>query len=215
MKQALVFAFAVALHRATGDVPRRRSSLGGAARAGPAPALGACVALRGGAEARALAPDRSPLGRFLAAVRAFVASFFDPAFGGAHAGGAAPEARAAAAAAAAGGRRRRGWRCAPLGAARTITVDDLKQMEGGRVTAIATEAELGRAVAAKKLSVVDFWAACGPCVSMKPKFAKLSDRFGNAANFYAVDADARGARGAQAAVPLDDEGAFERACGSS
>ncbi|EGB04150.1 hypothetical protein AURANDRAFT_8948, partial [Aureococcus anophagefferens] len=32
---------------------------------------------------------------------------------------------------------------------------------------------------------------CGPCVSMKPKFAKLSDRFGNAANFYAVDADAR------------------------
>ena len=39
------------------------------------------------------------------------------------------------------------------------TVDDLKQMEGGRVTAIATEAELGRAVAAKKLSVVDFWAA--------------------------------------------------------
>ena len=26
---------------------------------------------------------------------------------------------------------------------------------------------------------------------MKPKFAKLSDRFGNAANFYAVDADAR------------------------
>jgi hypothetical protein len=164
MKQALVFAFAVALHRATGDVPRRRSSLGGAARAGPAPALGACVALRGGAEARALAPDRSPLGRFLAAVRAFVASFFDPAFGGAHAGGAAPEARGAAAgggggAAGGGGGGAAPRARAPRGAARTITVDDLKQMEGGRVTAIATEAELGRAVAAKKLSVVDFWAA--------------------------------------------------------
>ena len=149
------------------------------------------VCLRGGAEAKALKPNRSALGKFLSTLRAFIGSFFDPAFGGAYAKSAPPEERVVSpkAAKAAAGTRSPAVRA--KGGLRTITVDDLKQMEGGSVTAVKTDAELSRFVAASKLSVVDFWASwCGPCMQMKPKFAKISDRFGKAANFYAVDVDA-------------------------
>ena len=38
--------------------------------------------------------------------------------------------------------------------------------------------------------LVDFWASwCGPCMQIKPKFAKISDRYGGV-GFYAVDVDA-------------------------
>mmetsp|Transcript_19705 Transcript_19705/g.58627 ORF Transcript_19705/g.58627 Transcript_19705/m.58627 type:complete len:226 (+) Transcript_19705:2498-3175(+) len=116
------------------------------------------------------------------AIRAFIASFFDPAFGGDYGVKAAPAAPSAAAPKPAARAR--------TGGSRTITVDDLKQMEGGRVVAVKTDAELSRSVASSKLSVVDFWASwCGPCVQMKPKFAKISDRY-RGVGFYAVDVDA-------------------------
>ena len=63
-------------------------------------------------------------------------------------------------------------------------------MEGGRVKPIKTAAEMKRAIASSKLTVVDFWASwCGPCMQIKPKFAKISDRYGGV-GFYAVDVDA-------------------------
>mmetsp|Transcript_19706 Transcript_19706/g.58636 ORF Transcript_19706/g.58636 Transcript_19706/m.58636 type:complete len:247 (+) Transcript_19706:2362-3102(+) len=153
----------------------------GAARA-PRGALRSALAVRGGGEAKALSPERSGLGALLAAIRAFIASFFDPAFGGDYGVKAAPAAPSAAAPKPAARAR--------TGGSRTITVDDLKQMEGGRVVAVKTDAELSRSVASSKLSVVDFWASwCGPCVQMKPKFAKISDRY-RGVGFYAVDVDA-------------------------
>ena len=140
---------------------------------------------RGGGDG-ALSPKRSPVGAFLARLRAFVRSFFDPAFGGAYASGsirASDPGPGAAPTKAPVDRAKAG------ASARTITAEDLKAMEGGSVTPLKTEAELTRAVAAAKLSVVDFWASwCGPCVQMKPKFAKISDKY-KSANFYAVDVD--------------------------
>lgn len=141
----------------------------------------ACLALRGGAGAKVLSPKRSMIGKIMA----FIASFFDPAFGGNYAGGAAQAQAAAAAAAPA-----RASRMNRQGGGRTISVDDLKQMEGGRVKPIKNAAEMKRAIASSKLTVVDFWASwCGPCMQIKPKFAKISDRYGGV-GFYAVDVDA-------------------------
>merc|ERR1719217_1308384 len=115
----------------------------------------------------------------------FIASFFDPAFGGNYGvASAAAQASTAAAAAKKASRMNRGR------GGRTISVDDLKQMEGGRVKPIKTAAEMKRAIASSKLTVVDFWASwCGPCMQIKPKFAKISDRYGGV-GFYAVDVDA-------------------------
>lgn len=141
----------------------------------------ACLALRGGAGAKVLSPKRSMIGKIMA----FIASFFDPAFGGNYAGGAAQAQAAAPAAAPA-----RASRMNRQGGGRTISVDDLKQMEGGRVKPIKNAAEMKRAIASSKLTVVDFWASwCGPCMQIKPKFAKISDRYGGV-GFYAVDVDA-------------------------
>lgn len=141
----------------------------------------ACLAVRGGAGAKVLSPKRSMIGKIMA----FIASFFDPAFGGNYAGGAAQAQAAAPAAAPA-----RASRMNRQGGGRTISVDDLKQMEGGRVKPIKNAAEMKRAIASSKLTVVDFWASwCGPCMQIKPKFAKISDRYGGV-GFYAVDVDA-------------------------
>ena len=140
------------------------------------------LALRGGGEAKKLSPNRS----FFGMIKAFIVSFFDPAFGGAYGKQQSVSAEMVVSKKAAG---RAPVACAK-GGVRTITVDDLKQMEGGCVQGIKTDAELNRAIASKKLSVVDFWASwCGPCMQMKPKFAKISDRY-KGANFYAVDVDA-------------------------
>jgi thioredoxin len=139
------------------------------------------LSLRGGAGAKVLSPKRSMIGKIMA----FIASFFDPAFGGNYAGGAAQAPTAAPAAAPA-----RASRMNRQGGGRTISVDDLKQMEGGRVKPIKNAAEMKRAIASSKLTVVDFWASwCGPCMQIKPKFAKISDRYGGV-GFYAVDVDA-------------------------
>jgi len=150
-------------------------------RPGSSSKLTFMLSLRGGAGAKVLSPKRSMIGKIMA----FIASFFDPAFGGNYAGGAAQAPTAAPAAAPA-----RASRMNRQGGGRTISVDDLKQMEGGRVKPIKNAAEMKRAIASSKLTVVDFWASwCGPCMQIKPKFAKISDRYGGV-GFYAVDVDA-------------------------
>ena len=118
----------------------------------------------------------------------FIASFFDPAFGGNY--GVASAAAQASTAAPAAAPAKKASRMNRGRGGRTISVDDLKQMEGGRVKPIKTAAEMKRAISSSKLTVVDFWASwCGPCMQIKPKFAKISDRYGGV-GFYAVDVDA-------------------------
>ena len=142
------------------------------------------LSLRGGAGAKVLSPKRSLLGKIMD----FIASFFDPAFGGNY--GVASAAAQASAAAPAAAPAKKASRMNRGRGGRTISVDDLKQMEGGRVKPIKTAAEMKRAIASSKLTVVDFWASwCGPCMQIKPKFAKISDRYGGV-GFYAVDVDA-------------------------
>ena len=140
--------------------------------------------LRGGAGAKVLSPKRSLLGKIMD----FIASFFDPAFGGNY--GVASAAAQASTAAPAAAPAKKASRMNRGRGGRTISVDDLKQMEGGRVKPIKTAAEMKRAISSSKLTVVDFWASwCGPCMQIKPKFAKISDRYGGV-GFYAVDVDA-------------------------
>ena len=142
------------------------------------------LSLRGGAGAKVLSPKRSLLGKIMD----FIASFFDPAFGGNY--GVASAAAQASTAAPAAAPAKKASRMNRGRGGRTISVDDLKQMEGGRVKPIKTAAEMKRAIASSKLTVVDFWASwCGPCMQIKPKFAKISDRYGGV-GFYAVDVDA-------------------------
>lgn len=135
---------------------------------------------RGGADATTLKPTRSFLGRWLATLRQFLASFFDPAFGGSRAPTKQQQPPPAASARAAPKARR----------SKTVTIDDLKKMEGGAVKAVKTEAEFTKFIASPKLVVVDFFATwCGPCQNIKPKYAAMSDRF-HKATFLAVDVDA-------------------------
>ena len=146
--------------------------------------LAYALELRGGAGAKVLSPKRSLLGKIMD----FIASFFDPAFGGNY--GVASTAAQASAAAPAAAPAKKASRMNRGRGGRTISVDDLKQMEGGRVKPIKTAAEMKRAISSSKLTVVDFWASwCGPCMQIKPKFAKISDRYGSV-GFYAVDVDA-------------------------
>ncbi|KAJ8605538.1 hypothetical protein CTAYLR_000096 [Chrysophaeum taylorii] len=134
--------------------------------------------VRGGSDA--LKPSRSFVGRFLAAIREFLASFFDPAFGGSKAPTKQPPVK-----------KKTYPRTTAPRRGRTVTVDDLKQLEGGEVKAVRTEEDFARFIRGNKLVVADFWASwCGPCQTMKPKFAALSDRLNRKATFLAVDVDA-------------------------
>lgn len=143
----------------------------------------ALCAIRGGAEATKLEPSRSVLGKFVSAIRNFVASFFDPAFGGSRS--ASPQAAATTVTKKAAPRSSRS-----SGSRKTVTVADLKDIEGGQVKPIRNEAEFAKAIATSKLVVVDFWASwCGPCQSMKPKYSAMSDRMSKKAHFLSVDVD--------------------------
>jgi len=148
---------------------------------------------RGGASALTAGRSRSVVRRWLDAVKAFLASFFDPKFGGATAP--APVAKAASSSSSGPPQRSSTASSRRVGAGaakkrRTVTVEDLKQIEGGTVEAVATPADFSRRIASKKLVVTDFWASwCGPCQQMKPKFAAISDRYAKRATFLAVDVD--------------------------
>lgn len=113
--------------------------------------LACALELRGGAGAKVLSPKRSLLGKIMD----FIASFFDPAFGGNY--GVASTAAQASAAAPAAAPAKKASRMNRGRGGRTISVDDLKQMEGGRVKPIKTAAEMKRAISSSKLTVVDFW----------------------------------------------------------
>lgn len=142
------------------------------------------LVLRGGAES-SLKPTHSILGRLISAFRSFVASFFDPVFGGTRAP-ATPTRRQEGS----GTPKPRAPRRSSTTKGKTVTVNDLKQIEGGAVKAVRTEAEFTRAISSAKLVVVDFWASwCGPCQNIKPKYSAMSDRF-KKATFLSVDVDA-------------------------
>jgi len=148
---------------------------------------------RGGATSTTttIEPARGGLKKLFDAIKAFVASFFDPSFGGDLTANqqtaAAPSKTAGAATTTPIKRAPRGLN----GRARKVTVEDLKKIEGGTVQAIGTQAEFNRHIGSKKLVVADFWASwCGPCQTMKPKFAAISERHAKKCNFLAVDVDA-------------------------
>lgn len=125
--------------------------------------------------------ERSIVRRWIDAIKAFFGSFFDPSFGGIEEPVKPVPVAAAKRSFVSKGAPRR---------AKKVTVEDLKEIQGGTVQAVGTEAEFARKIASKKLTVCDFWATwCGPCQQMKPKFAKISDRHAKKASFLAVDVD--------------------------
>ncbi|KAJ1462652.1 thioredoxin-like protein [Pelagophyceae sp. CCMP2097] len=133
-----------------------------------------------------LQPNRGAIGRLFELVTSFIASFFDPAFGPGASATAAPGGGGKAAAAPS-------TRGRTLKSAKTISLDELKKIEGGTVKAMASEAAFARELktAGSKLVVVDFWATwCGPCQQFKPKYASMSERHSRQAAFLSVDVDA-------------------------